>query len=970
MADSDRTIRVRFDGSVAGLVAASRQAESALDRFGASAKVVTLATVAAGAGAAAMGAAVPLLGSVALGFGVAAAAMSGTKEALDAYGEAMASGNGDLTEYNKLLAKMSPAQREFTKQLVAMREPLSKLQDIAAESFLPGVTALLKDSQGLFPVFARNIERTGKIMSDTARDLGSLFSSERFKTNLDGFLRATEPITKQLGDSIVRITDKVVEFGSKMSPAAEGFATFIDDVTIGFEGFLDSLTPYAEDFKVLWEGLGEVVKELLPIIGELAGKAAEILGPALKDLAGFIRENKDAIVEWVPVIGAVVLGLKALNMVSAVVGWAKGIAGAFGLIGGAAEREGGRLGSRGGGGLLGKLGAIGLAAGAAYLALDSLSKIKIEIPEPDSSGLDHFSTEAQTTWKQIGDMFDSVMSGEFGNLAKQWDNFWGGNRTNIKLGIDDKAAWATAEAFITGINATGATVNVDGNTLPLGDAVTTVMDAIALGHSTVTIDGDTIPVDDAMNDLRERINREKGNITINGNTVPAGDALFSVLEKIQGASGTLTINGDQTPVSESLSEVQDAINKGEGTVTINGDTFSAKFAKDLLIKSINQSAAAIKIDGNTVPAGDALVLLEDLIAKGGGFVKIDGKTLPAEKALELVKGRIDTTTGSLTLDGNPAPVYQKMGEATAAAGTMTGVITLDGNADPALGRINGTVELANGSKGIITLDGNGAPAEIKLGDTKYKIDTTTGVLTIDGNPGPADTDLSGAKVRIDKTTGTITIEGDPAKANQKTSDAKTTADRTTGTMTVNADDGPARGVIQSLRDWASSAVSFFVHAVTGLAAGGVVAPMATGGIMGFADGAAAQMRGLGLTPMSNDFARIVPPNTWRVIGDRQHGDEFFIPDNNHPRSIAIGKEWARRRGFALVPRKYVGMASGGLLAQQSINVQLPTQAGGTPTTNVSVYLDGEAIRAITRTEIRRSERDVRRTVGAGAGVSF
>jgi cell wall-associated NlpC family hydrolase len=64
----------------------------------------------------------------------------------------------------------------------------------------------------------------------------------------------------------------------------------------------------------------------------------------------------------------------------------------------------------------------------------------------------------------------------------------------------------------------------------------------------------------------------------------------------------------------------------------------------------------------------------------------------------------------------------------------------------------------------------------------------------------------------------------------------------------------------------------------------------------------------GFNAMSASTATVVPPNTMRVIGDRPHGDEAFIPINQSPRSIQILMETAKRMGFALSP-----LALGGLL---------------------------------------------------------
>lgn len=83
-----------------------------------------------------------------------------------------------------------------------------------------------------------------------------------------------------------------------------------------------------------------------------------------------------------------------------------------------------------------------------------------------------------------------------------------------------------------------------------------------------------------------------------------------------------------------------------------------------------------------------------------------------------------------------------------------------------------------------------------------------------------------------------------------------------------------------------------IRQLGGGAAGAVVHPMAAGGML----------RG--------GIAQVVPPNTPRLIGDRLVGDEFYLPDDDTPRSMAIGAEWARRRRMMLVP-----MAAGGALTR-------------------------------------------------------
>jgi TP901 family phage tail tape measure protein len=67
-----------------------------------------------------------------------------------------------------------------------------------------------------------------------------------------------------------------------------------------------------------------------------------------------------------------------------------------------------------------------------------------------------------------------------------------------------------------------------------------------------------------------------------------------------------------------------------------------------------------------------------------------------------------------------------------------------------------------------------------------------------------------------------------------------------------------------------------------------------------------------LTPMRGGLAAIVPPNTWRIVGDRLRDDEAYIPINRSTRSVSLLNETAQRMGYALA-RRYAqgGIASSG-----------------------------------------------------------
>jgi hypothetical protein len=66
--------------------------------------------------------------------------------------------------------------------------------------------------------------------------------------------------------------------------------------------------------------------------------------------------------------------------------------------------------------------------------------------------------------------------------------------------------------------------------------------------------------------------------------------------------------------------------------------------------------------------------------------------------------------------------------------------------------------------------------------------------------------------------------------------------------------------------------------------------------------------GGGLEPMAGGTAAIVPPQTYRIIGDRVTDDEAYIPINNSMRSLQILSQTASRMNYDLAP---AGSGGGG-----------------------------------------------------------
>jgi hypothetical protein len=323
--DKNVTVDVDTSKGISSLTSFDSASTKSLGMF-------TAITAGAGAAAAAIGA-MPA-GLTALGgvLGVLGISFNGVDDAMTKYGKDLDKGMTSSAAFADATKKLNDPQKEFVTQLIATQTALKPLEEATAASFLPGLTEMLKDSNGLFPIFQGFLTQTGTIMSDTAKKLGDLFKTDQFKQNLETLESSTLPITQAVGDALVQMTDKIVDFGAKMQPAAQGLADFIKDASQGISDFLDQLAPHADSFKQIFDSLGTIIKDLLPVIANIAGDISDSLAPALKTVADWMDNNKDKIQPIVEGLAALWVTLKAAGLVADVTKWVTAVITQFGLL--------------------------------------------------------------------------------------------------------------------------------------------------------------------------------------------------------------------------------------------------------------------------------------------------------------------------------------------------------------------------------------------------------------------------------------------------------------------------------------------------------------------------------------------------------------------------------------------------------------------------------------------------------------
>ena len=190
-----------------------------------------------------------------------------------------------------------------------------------------------------------------------------------------------------------------------------------------------------------------------------------------------------------------------------------------------------------------------------------------------------------TLWDEIGYHPPQVPVGADTDPAKESVTEFEGVVTN-----------GTPPEVPVGADTSGAKEEVDGFGAGVGDTPTTPLD----------ITSNIQPAMAEVLDLEDAINASGGTVEINGNSVPGDQVLDTLMGVINTSDGTVTIDGQSYPADQALAAAIEAINRGEGTVTIDGNNAPANSATDSAKRHADRTRGTISVDANTSSAENAL----------------------------------------------------------------------------------------------------------------------------------------------------------------------------------------------------------------------------------------------------------------------------------------------------------------------------------------------------------------------------
>jgi hypothetical protein len=392
-------------------------------------------------------------------------------------------------------------------------------------------------------------------------------------------------------------------------------------------------------------------------------------------------------------------------------------------------------------------------------------------------------------------------------------------------------------------------------------------------------------------------------------TSEAGSKLQDVLQ--QGAVDMATMaqslkdgGASASEVTAKLGPMRDAFAKQLKQLGLNDSQIQTLINHYGLIP--DKITTAMSLEGQDQAQKDVSGLIEHLKAvpdnKG---VKVSVLSDAARSALtQLGYQIIQLPDGTFQVFANTDAGKQGLSDFKNTIDQTYGVVHVSADDKTAQGTVTAWQQRADGTTGWTTLDARADPATGKLEYWSRAADGTYAWSTLDSRIDPATGQVQAWVRMANGTWGWVNVNAHPGAAEAAINNAA--RDRT-ATITVKYD-------VQGLPQLPAGANR------AGFAEHGGIAKMASGGIIGMAGGG-------NLVPMRSIAAK-VPPNTWRVVGDRMRDDEYYIPADNSARSKAIlAAAMSDPKLGAIGDQIASGYATVGAM-QSQIVVQAPRAGGG------------------------------------------
>jgi hypothetical protein len=800
------------------------------------------------------------------GVGDAVKAMSAAQAAASGTAAEQAAANEKLAQ---AMAKLSPAAQSFVTTLQGQMVPaLQALKFEVQQGVFPGLEQALHNIQPLIPTIAAGLANTGQVIGQLASQGAAMMASGPWRADFAQIMDSNNRALASFGQAGLSLLDAMRNLASAAGPLIERFASWAQSASATFATFIEGKRATGE-LGQAFQQAGDFIAQLSTVLGQVASGIAQLasaiapLGSGFLTAIGAVAQFIGNVSQVSPLLAQITVAAIGLAPILSRLGTAfTFLQGLPAQLSSAASSFGGFVTGLTGSAAAGEkassaVKALGVALpvlGAAFVAADAIQNTFASNEEQVAAAILKGGQAADQAKASLEghSTIAKILTGEIVGIGTSWESA-SAKAEQMRAAMDPLAraqsdAARAQNEYLTAVDKFG----------PSSDQATTA--AQRFQEATQQVKQQQDLANTAIKGTTAALQEQAAAL---GNTLSAH---INFLNKVQGVNDALTKNKSTLDLSTQAGRDNAAAVNAmvQAAITWEQDAKKSGASAQELAAIHQQLSTAIQQTAGkfgTLPPEVQKVVDAFVKAKPNLDLKPNIDIAPATSQIGQLQAKIQEV---------PQNWFTKfagdiLGLSTAVGQASAGINTVPGDHPTAFtGDVNALVAATMQAKGSITA---------------VEAQWLTAFL---GDPGDITAKAAQAKAQINSVPGnhdTILRAIDNASRVAqmvRAAYALIPPEVRTVITTIQRTVQGAEGMI-----WPGAAM-----------AGGGVLPMASGGR---------------LHPnMSASMARIVPPNTWRVIGDRPTGDEAFIPINHSPRSVALLGVTANRMGFGLAPMRRGG----------------------------------------------------------------
>ncbi|MFC9637144.1 transglycosylase SLT domain-containing protein [Streptomyces mirabilis] len=226
----------------------------------------------------------------------------------------MSTENQAANQFMKDMSRLSPAGRDFVRQVLGMSDGFRQLEFAAQSATLPGFTDFLRGIQALLPTIQSGITQMGQAISHAFSAMGQLMQTPEFATMLNGLITNGIRFADIVLPAFAKFALELGIIGGQKG-AVDGVANLLAGVARMLTGMAASLGQYTPQINEFLTAAGNVIAAIGPPLGQIIGLIAKTLEP----LTSYLNAHPDGTIVTLlgQIIASMILFKPLVKMVSA-----------------------------------------------------------------------------------------------------------------------------------------------------------------------------------------------------------------------------------------------------------------------------------------------------------------------------------------------------------------------------------------------------------------------------------------------------------------------------------------------------------------------------------------------------------------------------------------------------------------------------------------------------------------------------